>query len=71
MDRQTQLAEAAVQAKMSDLDLLKLADTSLPPADAVAKLQQKYPQAFAPSVRAMSPKDYQAAKREILHKAYR
>ncbi|QOF94226.1 hypothetical protein IFJ82_09705 [Novacetimonas hansenii] len=40
------LEQAANSAGLTDMDLLKVADTSLPPQAAVAQLRTRYPGAF-------------------------
>ncbi|POF61259.1 hypothetical protein [Novacetimonas maltaceti] len=40
------LEQAATNAGLTDMDLLKVADASLPPKVAVAQLRQRYPGAF-------------------------
>ncbi len=40
------LEKAATSAGLTDMDLLKVADASLPPQIAVAQLRQRYPGAF-------------------------
>lgn len=55
------LEQAANSAGLTDMDLLKVADASLPPQIAVAQLRQRYPDAF-PAFNART-----APKKEVDH----
>ena len=61
------LSEAANAAGLLDPDLLKLARTDVPPREAMAELQGKFPDAFKPQkhARDMTPAEFKAGMREI------
>ena len=61
------LSEAATAAGLLDPDLLKLARTDVPPREAMAELQGKFPGAFKPQkqARVMSPAEFKAGMRAM------
>ena len=61
------LSEAATAAGLLDPDLLKLARTDVPPGEAMAELQGKFPGAFKPQkhARDMTQAEFRAGMRAM------
>ena len=63
----TTLTEAGKAAGLRDDDLLKIAKTNLAPAEAIADLQRRFPDAFEPTfdARTASREDYAREKARV------
>lgn len=62
-------ARGCGKGRVAGHHLLKAADTTLPPSDAVSRLKARLPAAFRPDVRTMSPAEYRVHQAAFLTEA--